>query len=634
MAKQVREDKSRLNLSDDERANLGKKLLSKIRQARDGMQELLDRRDEWFAFYQNDIPEKDFPWEGASNVNVPLTQWQVDTFHAHVNNTILGVSPPVFVKPPLAYANDPEIRQAAQAVENMLEHVMLHKMELHHTSDAVHQEALISGTAIRKVMHVAEFRQTFTEETLTDPDTGEVITERIETLMPKHVGPVEKLVTLPNFVVFPLTVTDPDEADIIGDRFRLTPDQVKRKIKDGYFDKEQATTILERPSNERGGLEDEYEDSELDRRGIDRVDRDEFYFWEIIAGYDANGDGLEEDCVFVIEQDTGTIVRAARFPYKHGRRYYIPTRPLPLPRSFFGRSLPQVINHMQREINAIHNMRSDATTLALCKSFKRLRSSSAEADTWRLHPGSIALVDSMDEIEEFVINPVVPGIEVENIDRDYSERATGATDIATGRHTEGTKTATEIGVVQSEGGIRFSDIIKRLQRPMAELAEQIIGLLEQFAPEEELELYGITREMLRIPWIYQPHGTLATANKPAQRQETTLLYQALMQNPLVQRDPMHIYNLTERLLQAYDWDDCESYIGTEDDLKQFVEEEKSKAEQAQQQQMAMVQAQQAQQMAEAQQSQLDKMLQAKREQEKLQLQKVETAAKLAERFTR
>ncbi len=574
----------KVKIPDEERGKLGKDLLQKITASRNGMKGLLDNVKTWERFYESDLPPKNNPWEDCSNINVPVIQPAVDTFHASINGVVLSVSPIVNVVPP-PFAADASLKQIAQRVEAAIETVQTAIMKYPESADQWHLTALMHPASIVKLAWREEYRTvkraaTDDEDVTTLKDVQEI----------KYRGPRIETVDINNFVIYPLTAKSIDDAYLVGDKFKLTEDQVNRRVEEGYFDAVPIKEVLKKPENELTSTLQDFDNEERnDQVGIENVDHEQYVFWEVIAPYDINSDGLLEECVFVLEATSGTIVRATQFPYFHGRRYYISMTPfLKSVKMFFRRCLPQIGEHMQREANAIHNQRADATAQAINKSFKARRGSLDNADAIDMSPGSVTELDDVNDLVEWTLSPVIPGLDIMEMNRDNAERAFGVNDMATGKQSEGNKTLGELQMVMAKAGNRFDDVIRRVQQAHVEVAIQIAGLMYQFMTDEELLLLNlkdadgnVAREMLVFQWEYIPHGTTGTADKNSEFQRASVVYKTMIteQNPLVLNNPLHIYRVTSDFLQALDIKDVESYIGTEQEIQQQMQE-------AQMQQMA------------------------------------------------
>lgn len=558
----------KLTLTDDQRNTIGQDILRKIRSSRQGMGQMLTDIQEWRDLYEGFLPPKDFPWPQCSNTNIPMIQYHVDTLHANINTVTLTVSPITLVSCP-PYAGD-ENKQLGKRVEDFLEYVQLRQMKLPELADMCFLESLLTPAAVAKVRWAEEYRVARRYQPSIDPETGEDDIEEVEVQEPKQIGPTIDLVDLANFVIYPLRSASVECAQLVGDRYWLSRDDILRRIQSGQFDAS-AEAVLNYATTEAGQGSDNNERDEMERMGLDPTDAEQFEFWDVLTGYDSNGDKLNEECRFVIEARSGIVVRATKFPYSHGRRYYVPFRPYPRPNRFFGRATPQILEGIQRQVNSLHNQRVDSTTIAINKVFLQRKGSSVDPDNLTIYPGAVIPVDNVDDVREVQISPNVPGIDIEQQLQQYGERSTGINDIAAARGINGDKTLGEVAMTSSAGGIRFGELIRRLQSSMIEISTQVLGLCYQFCTDDELEAFGLTRDDLIKPWELDSHGNTSTANKMQIRQEANLLYNTLATNPLVAQDVSRVYRLTRDYLLAYDRTDVENYIGTEDELKQAMQ---------------------------------------------------------------
>lgn len=575
-----------LKLSEEKLSEIGNYIINKIRDARGGMRNMIDNMEHWDKLYNGDLPEKNYPWEGASNLNIPLIQSHVDTYHAHVNAIKIGVKPYVLINPP-SWFSTPESKKVALYIQDMLEDILENKCEFEEIDDMLNLYALKNPCGIAKVSWCEEEKNIPTIVKQMELNEDGAFTETSETLdetkKTTYEGVKIELVDLRNFVVYPLTVAKPEKAKLIGDRFSLSKSELNYKVKNGQYIKSAVEKIMDNPDSESSTAEDLYTDDRYDEQGLDKLDTEEYFMWEVYIKYDINNDGIDEECLFTVESRTGTVVRARRYPYLHGKPPYVVYKMLTQTGQFFGRCIPQILEGCQHELNAIHNQRIDATSIAMTKAFIRRRSGSGVQDV-ELYPGATILVDDLDEVKEISISPMIPGFENESISRDYAERADGINDITMGKGQKGDKTLGEINITQNQGGIRFNDIIRRLQLPVAEIARQVLSLCYQLMSDEEMAKYQIEREMLNIEWKIVPHGNIGTANKDDNANKAVMLYQMLMSNPLVASEPMHIRRLTFDLLQAMERKDIDSYIGSEEELHQAMQQAEQKMMEQQQMQ--------------------------------------------------
>src|SRR5258708_141060 len=104
-----------------------------------------NRLSEWEDAYYNRVGEKDFPWPGCSNFNVPLTMTAVETLKPRLEDGVLGQSPPIIVIPTKAADEDRKDK-----VECVLNWQILSEMDVAQTVSTSAHLFLIPGMVIGK----------------------------------------------------------------------------------------------------------------------------------------------------------------------------------------------------------------------------------------------------------------------------------------------------------------------------------------------------------------------------------------------------------------------------------------------------------------------------------------------------
>ena len=100
--------------------------------------------------------------------------------------------------------------------------------------------------------------------------------------------------------------------------------------------------------------------------------QDNVYIYEIWTKLDINDDGLLEDVSYLMAGDSGgpkIIIRDAEentLPYG-GKPPYVAGPAFPEAHQLYGKSLPEIVEGLQRETNAIRNQDREATALAIRK---------------------------------------------------------------------------------------------------------------------------------------------------------------------------------------------------------------------------------------------------------------------------
>jgi hypothetical protein len=293
-------------------------------------------------------------------------------------------------------------------------------------------------------------------------------------------------------------------------------------------------------------------------------------------------DGYEEECLFTYSPRFGVLLRAEIFPYWIQLRPYIPYIPWPRPNRFYGFAIPERLESVNREINAIHNQRLDVVSIRIAPPILVKRSAyllGNSSQPWG--PGMRMEVNEtgpQGDITPLHLPDVDPSsFTEENILRQYAERIIGILDVNTPRGTGSRRTRSEIGAMQEEGLVRFDYMATRIQRSVVNAYEYMRQLKIQYMPDKEefetvqeggpVQTFDIERGELLGHFHFVANGDLPVADKERYRQESYFLYGALMQNPLVIQKPTRIYAVTQQLLQAWESKNIERMIGTIDEVE-------------------------------------------------------------------
>lgn len=559
--------------------------------------------------YEGIIPEqKSFPWEGSANIHVPVTQELLDALHSRLAKAALGVVPLVLVKGQDIQSTDVEYK-----IERYYE-VLANNIDLGEAINTAIFLALRDGVGILKVMWERRTRKVRMRvlKPLTDPDSGQplidpatgepyrdedVVVQEITEYDNVRVVPVE----LKDFYVIPAHAygIDRQYAKGVAQRMWMFWDELYQRAKSGQYRMDKVEEIRSASVSSRmtqfGQSAGQITDTVGEQITLVNVTPQfvrEYEMFEIVMDYDLDGDGYEEECLFTYNARFNKLVRAEIFPYWHQLRPYILFVPWPRPNRIYGFSIPGRLESINREINAIRNQRLDAVSIRLAPPLIISRSAAILGDAaqpWG--PGARFEVNSPDDIQPMTLPDINPSaFSEEHMLRQYAERIVGLFDVNTPRGTGSRRTQAEIAASQTEAMVRFDYMMKQIQRSIVKLFEQIHLLKLQYMPEREsfeatspsggIERFEITRQEMLANIKFVANGDLPIADKQRNRQEAFFLYQALMGNPLVASNPMHVYAVTKDLLSAWEKKNIEKLIGTEEELQQQLQMQAAAAQQA------------------------------------------------------
>lgn len=528
---------------------------------------LVDNWKKFHRMYHGILPEKNTPWVGASNLHIPITQIVVDTITSTIANSILGNSPIVTVRPYPELGVD--VEEAARKLEFFLNYAIREEIRgFRQVFTQWVRQAVLYGTAILKVVWSAETRNIKVRDFL--EGGKKLITVKT------YDAPRLCVVDLENFII-PSFARDIQDAPFVAERIFVPLQVLKQREKEGFYSGiDELVTMM-------------YQPSEVERQGADELGVkypqliegiDVYDYW---GGYDLDGDGYEEEYHIVMAADQPKILRIEEPPYYHGKRPYVRYNFLREPNQFYGIGVGQMIQHLQEEINAIHNQRMDNVNLIINKVFKyRPNEYFEDPDDIIFAPGSKIPVNEMDDIMPLVTGDVpVSSYNEEQIVRDYIERLTGVTDFSLGRiPSTARRTPATLGVaVIAEGNKKLQERLILLQESLEEVLDMVQWLYYQFIPQEKVfkapgasVLMTITPEDLRHQYRFDITGADVTTSKEIRFQQSLQMYALLSNNPIVASNPKALAYLTKQLLLSSNLPNIEEVLNDKD-FQQMLEQQ-------------------------------------------------------------
>ena len=344
----------------------------------------------WDDQYYGKLPKKDFPWEGASNLPVPLTMLGVETMKPRLIESILGEIPPVLVT-----ATEKADEEQRSRVELFFNWQILTEIDLPRLVPESAHLFLNPGLVVAKPHWKVTHRRrkylrkfpvgTSTEDMLqatvgavewdelsttgTSPKTSTVFTGK--TSSSPNVPPQRITVTFKFTEKFVHALVDRedheevpavefvDPVDFIvpvrgdGDikklpwvcqRLWLTEDELRQRVKLGKFYKEPVAELLgdvapgEDPTLSAADVQSSRDESEgVDGLGESSVRNQQYPVIEQHIALDVDEDGFTEDVILWWSPDVKEKLLGWDYldnGYAHGRRPYVIGRFLPIPFRF------------------------------------------------------------------------------------------------------------------------------------------------------------------------------------------------------------------------------------------------------------------------------------------------------------
>lgn len=247
------------------------------------------------------------------------------------------------------------------------------------------------------------------------------------------------------------------------------------------------------------------------------------------------------------------------------------------PGRIYGKSVGEQMRHLQKEMDAIHNQRIDAGTIAIAPFFFYRPASGFNPETVEIGPGfGIPVDDPRNDvyIPVFNSNMLTVSFQEERIIMELIEKLTSVSSYQLGRESEvaGSRaTATGTMAIIGQGEQKFSLLGKRAQiivgRIMSailrkyqenmdsSLASRVLGKDGPLFPE------GITPEDIAGEYDCYLELDLAASNKMMEKQTWQVLFTQMAQDPFVNADPARAWELRNRYYRIVGVLDVEKFIG-------------------------------------------------------------------------
>lgn len=521
-----------LNLDEDTEDRLLRFLDHEIEQARIEKDSLVEDWKNWQADYfaTPNSEQKNFPFERAANIVIPMTAIAVEAVHARLMNTIFAVEPFWSIRP-----TAPEWVDAAPAVEDWLQTEVENPSALDVYDFA--QDSLMEltklGTAVGKSGYERDIRKTVD----TSP-TGSRTTRWHE----RHNGATLDYVPVANFLMR-MAEDDPQQARWVGEEHSFNWAQIKRMALSGRFDPDAVDEIKTWIGGELSESPAQEYQEEMDEHARQEPQwNDQFNITEIWASFDVDKDGVDEEIVIDYHWSSGTILSIRYNWYEDLHRPYRITQYVRVEGRWAGIGIGKQNEQFQQEITTVHRQRLDNATLANMRMFAVKKGAGYDPDE-TIFPGKLWFLDD----PQADINPIQMSEVYQSsiINEDelvrFSEKRTGVNRVLLGMPKQGTP-GTATGTLQriAEGNKRFDLVLKNVRRWFGKLGRDVLANYQQFGDQRRhfvIQGQGDAEwveRVLQMPSTLVANGAVvdltatdSTTNKQVQQQQWMSLFQIL-----------------------------------------------------------------------------------------------------------
>jgi hypothetical protein len=539
--------------------------------------------------------EKDFPWPGASNIELPLTAIHSDPVYANIMQTLhapeeyWGFQP----KRPDRTEHSNPLREFTAAVERNF-------IEMRKVNRTALLDMVVHGTAIYKNHWRHEKRA--------------ISVRGLDGTIEKQ----PKIISQPQIERVPLQYfyipanawdIDPDApvggAQWVAQKFYLRVGQFNERAKDevnGY--NRQAAEQVRKfavtspdPTDEQIQKQEEYEP----------FSDEKIQLFEVHARFDYDGDGAEEDIIAIVHAESGIVLKATLSPFLHGKRpfhrdIYLPTF------SFYGQGMAEIDEWAQQTGTQLINALVDNTLVANTRMYSAPFGSTLRPGE-PIYPGRVINTQPGEQVQALQLGEVYPSLPnlIQMISQ-FAEMRTAVPEIRQGNMSNlpGRTPATTVMTMMQEGNKRFDMVLSNLRMTHGEMGLRMLQNIAQFYHDEPerwmqfcneavgpddamkvVEILSASPHDIEAQFGVSVSATSAMVNKEADKQNYLAMMQTLipMYQQAIQTQMMAmqmppgsppsitanaaytaIVELIRRMLEKFDIQNPQAFLGQMDDL--------------------------------------------------------------------
>lgn len=587
--------------------NAGIKMVELWYQGNSDRTDWLTRQQKYLATWDEFIDNEDVatgPWANSSNLHLPITLTACRAMHARMYAALMSVQPPFNVKP---------LDEAATVAVPLVEGVMAYTLRewinyrqgISAMVDMWLWNWITQGTGLSKLRwdrtysRYVEVYEEVIQETTVNEETGETVkrAKKVEKERPvtkrTFDGPVADVIDPEDLLIIG-GEGDPDRADVVIHRYYLTRSQMYSLADQGVFDLDVVEDILDSGNDSENtdlasGLK---QDKQLNSGVIQsntNSDQDRFEILECYCKMDENGDGLDENLIIWVHSRSKKELRATYLErvLDSGMTPFAKIDFLKKRGHVYGMGIPEILYGLQKEVDAMHNIRIDFGVLSTMPFGFYRPSSGLNPAKMDLEPGKLIPVNDPQNDVFFpqLGNRTFFTTEEEGSLLAYIERLISISDINLGRISGqgAARTATGVSAIVSENNANLDIFIKRMQMGWKKFLRLLFASLQKRMPKEmwiritgedgKMYPFRIERNDIKFNYDFDIDANSINSNKAVTREiaQQTLnlcLNPLLIQTGIV--TPDNIYEAVRDWFVSLDKKDFSKYITKPTDFDAFM----------------------------------------------------------------
>lgn len=474
---------------------------------------------------------KNFPFQRAANIVVPLTAIAVEAVHARIMNTIFAVEPFWSIRPKSKQWID-----AAPFFEEFLQGEVENPTALDAFRFCNHSimELIKLGTCVGKSGY-----ERITKKTVRPQGDGTLDDFWVDV----HNGATLDYVPLANFMIR-IGEYDPQLAPWCGEEHVFTWSQMKMMAANRRISAAALTDIKNYWSTEftsrHAGDAKSYKEEVDKLANQEPIWNEHFEIQEIWASFDIDGDGYDEEIVVDYHYASRTILSIRANWYSDLHRPYRSSVYVHVEGRFYGIGVGKQNEQFQNEVTTIHRQRLDNATLANMRMLV-VKKTSGYGPKEPIFPGKMWIVNDPGDIESLQMSEVYNSAYAnEDVIVRYSEKRTGVNEVLLGLPAQGTPgTATGDLARIAEGNKRFDLVLRNIRRFLSLLGQDVVANYQQYGDQQRHwivldedgiwveKVLGMPPQLVRDGAIVELTATSSIVNRQVEQQNWISLFQVI-----------------------------------------------------------------------------------------------------------
>lgn len=564
-------------LVSEEKKKIVKHVDAIVEEAKKQRERLMEIRAEGIRNYEG-LEQMDGPWKGSSNISTMVTTISCDMMHSKLY--------PMVWNPDLIHFQGVEKHDDEIAENNKILMQWALTKDMVDTSDKVDEiinRLVIDGTLIVKrrwetywtyVTRVVPQKMDVKNNLIYEVKYDRIRRERecwdIKDIDYTYVQYNAENEQKAEYVVFEDYYTLPmlREMKVMG---LLLPD----------VDMDKVATAVEKTFDPKGTVKARYEAAGIEAYHA-RLDSYPIKCYEAWCKYDINKDDVREECVFMTMPDAGLFLagKPLHCVSRIGKRPIHIRSFLKRPGVIYGKSLPELVRHLHKEMNAIHNQRLNAGNMVIAPFFFYRAASGMDPRKIEVKP---AMGIPVDDVKNDIYFPnynagnLQVSFQEENILMSYIEKLTYLTPAMMGKETASRPTARGTLAIIAQGEQKFGLLAARIQRIIASLIKGTRqDYQENFPPGLESRILGkdkkpvwgrLSPEMIAGDFDCLMELDLEAGNMAFAKQADQLMFTTLVNDPYVNQNPAFAWELRANYAKSLGKKNVEKFFGPKPDME-------------------------------------------------------------------